>query len=85
MTGIRDAVVFAWFVPPAMPELGEYYLRLLREHFAYAKVFVGMNHGSAPGWEERLICQRQSKRVGHAFTLIKCILARSSAATVSAT
>ena len=51
---MRDAVVFAWFVPKAMPELGGYYLGLLKTHLADAKLFVGMNHGSDPTWEERV-------------------------------
>ena len=49
----RDAVVFAWFVPPRMPELGEYYLGLLHHSHPDAKLFIGMNHGSDPIWEER--------------------------------
>ena len=49
----RDAVVFAWFVPPQVPELGEYYLELLHYSHPDAKLFIGMNHGSDPIWEER--------------------------------
>jgi hypothetical protein len=52
-TGTRDAVVFAWFVPERMPELGEYYLGLLRYHHPDSKLFIGMNHGSDPVWEDR--------------------------------
>jgi hypothetical protein len=48
----RDAVVLAWFVPPQTPELGEYYLELLRRYHPAAKLFIGMNHGSDPRWEE---------------------------------
>jgi hypothetical protein len=50
----RDAVVFAWFVPPGQEELGEYYLALLRSYHPDSKLFVGMNHGSDPVWEGRL-------------------------------
>jgi hypothetical protein len=53
VTGRRDAAVFAWYVPEGMPELGDYYLGLLSEHHADAKVFVGMNHGSDPVWAQR--------------------------------
>ncbi|MGH2616232.1 MAG: class I SAM-dependent methyltransferase, partial [Thermomicrobiales bacterium] len=49
--GLRDVVVFAWFVPPRMPELGEYYLNLLRYYHPDSKLFIGMNHGSDPGWD----------------------------------
>ena len=52
--GKRDAVIFAWYVPERMPELGEYYLNLLRYYHADSRIFVGMNHGSDPIWEERL-------------------------------
>ncbi|MFN8660416.1 MAG: hypothetical protein U0075_00905 [Thermomicrobiales bacterium] len=52
--GKRHAVVFAWFVPPQMPELGEYYLGLLRYYHPEAKLFIGMNHGSEPTWEDRV-------------------------------
>jgi hypothetical protein len=48
---LRDAVVFAWFVPERMPELGEYYLGLLRYYHPDSKLFIGMNHGSDPAWE----------------------------------
>ncbi len=37
-----------------MPELGDYYLGLLRERHPDSKLFIGMNHGSAPAWEGRL-------------------------------
>jgi hypothetical protein len=52
--GFRDAVIFAWFVPEEMPELGEYYLGLLRYYQPQSKLFIGMNHHSAPVWEERI-------------------------------
>jgi hypothetical protein len=51
--GRRDAVVFSWFVPRQMPELGEYYLGLLRYYHPDSGLFIGMNHGSDPVWEER--------------------------------
>ena len=51
--GRRDAVVCAWFSRDLDDPVGEHYLGLLRYHHAGAKVFLGMNHGTAPGWEER--------------------------------
>jgi len=51
--GPRDVVVFAWFVPDRMPELGDYYLGLLRYHHPDSKLFIGMNRGSDPAWEAR--------------------------------
>jgi len=64
--GQRDAVVFAWFVPPQMPELGEYYLGLLRYVHPDAKLFIGMNHGSDPLWEERFHASGLDVTVGWA-------------------
>ena len=52
--GTRDAVVFAWFVPERMPELGEYYLNVLRYYHADSRLFIGINPGSDAVWEERL-------------------------------
>jgi hypothetical protein len=52
--GVRDAVVFAWFVPELMPELGQYFLNLLRYYHVDSKIFIGMNHGSDPSWEEHI-------------------------------
>ena len=46
--------MFAWFVPEALPDLGTYFLSLLTEYHMSSRVFVGMNHGSDPIWEERL-------------------------------
>jgi hypothetical protein len=49
----RDAVIFAWFVPERLPDLGQYYLSLLHAHHEDSKLFIGMNHGSDPVWESR--------------------------------
>jgi hypothetical protein len=53
--GRRDAVVFAWYIPEQMGQLGEYYLNLLRFHHPDSKLFVGMNHGSDPRWVDHLL------------------------------
>jgi hypothetical protein len=49
----RDAVVCAWYSRDLDDPVGEHYLALLQYHFADARNFLGMNHGTAPGWEER--------------------------------
>lgn len=51
----RDAVLFAWFVPSHLAEIGEYYLAQLRAHFADSRIFVGMNRGTDARWVEALL------------------------------
>jgi hypothetical protein len=55
--GPRDAVIFAWWTPDNADaeQVGAYYVNLLRAHHADSKIFVGINHGTAPSWPERLV------------------------------
>jgi hypothetical protein len=47
---LRDAVVFSSWVPESGLALAAYYLEMLKRRHGDSKVFVGINHGSAPGW-----------------------------------
>ncbi len=48
----RDAVVFSSWVPESGLPLAAYFLEMLKRRHADSKIFVGINHGSAPGWRE---------------------------------
>jgi hypothetical protein len=50
--GRRDAVIFAWWVPPTVDaaKVARYYLGLLAYHHPDSKLFIGINHGSDPAW-----------------------------------
>lgn len=50
----RDAVIFSSWVPKEGLVLGDYFLETLRRWHADSKIFVGVNHGSAPQWLARL-------------------------------
>jgi hypothetical protein len=54
--GRRDAVIFAWWLPEneAAEQIGQYYLGLLRYHHPDSKFFIGINHGTAAYWPERI-------------------------------
>jgi hypothetical protein len=54
--GRRDAVLFAWWLPEneAAQQIGQYYLGLLRYHHPDSKIFIGINHGTAAYWPERI-------------------------------
>ena len=48
--GVRDAVVFASYIPEDALRIGEEFLDTLRRHHANSKIFVGVNHGSCDTW-----------------------------------
>ena len=48
--GVRDAVVFASYIPEDAIRIGEEFLDVLRRHHADSKIFVGVNHGSCETW-----------------------------------
>jgi hypothetical protein len=66
--GERDAVVFAWWIPgtPTSHAVADYYLGLLRYHYADSKIFVGVNHGSDPGWTDALLASGLDIEIAHA-------------------
>lgn len=48
----RDAVLLASWAPEAALPVGDHLLATLARHHADSKIFVGINHGSCPAWEE---------------------------------
>lgn len=50
----RDAVIFSSWIPEGALPLGDYFIEVMRRWHSDSKIFVGINHGSAPAWRERL-------------------------------
>jgi hypothetical protein len=61
----RDAVIFSSWVPEAGLALGDAFIETLRRWHADSKIFVGVNHGSAAKWPDRLAASGLDVTIQH--------------------